>query len=98
MVVFVYIHTNPILLVEPEWKEKGVREPEMVIKFLEEYKWSSYPDYIGKKNFPSVTERKFLLEVMNGEGGCREWVENWVRYKGKVREMMKKFKHLSLEK
>ena len=97
-VAFTYIHTNPISLVEPKWKEKGVRDPGKVIKFLKGYKWSSYPDYIGKKNFPSVTERKFLLGVMNGERGCREWVENWVRYKGKVREMMKKFKCLSLEK
>lgn len=53
--VFVYIHTNPISLIEPNWKEKGIEEPEKVIEFLENYKWSSYQDYIGKKNFPSVT-------------------------------------------
>jgi len=92
-IVFVYIHTNPISLIEPKWKEMGVKDPERAIKFLEEYKWSSYPDYIGKKNFPSVTEREFLLKIMGGERGCKEYVENWIRYKGKIR----KFANLSLE-
>jgi len=97
-VVFVYIHTNPTALIEPEWKQNGVKSPKRVIKFLEEYKWSSYPDYLGKKNFPSVTERKFVLEVMGGQEGCRKWVEDWIRYKGKVRRLIEKFAPLSLEK
>ena len=91
--IFVYIHTNPIALIEPKWKEKGIENPEEVIKFLENYKWTSYLDYIGKKNFPSVTAREFLLKIMNGEKGCKEFVEYWVRYKGKIKE----FANLSLE-
>lgn len=91
--VFTYIHTNPISLIEPNWKEMGIKESEKVIKFLEDYKWSSYPDYIGKKNFPSVSEREFMLKIMGGEQGCRDFVENWVRYKGEIR----KFTSLALE-
>lgn len=91
--VFVYIHTNPISLIEPKWKERGIRNPEKAVKFLEGYKWSSYQDYIGKKNFSSVTEREFMLETMGGEQGCKESVENWVKYKGEIR----KFPELALE-
>ena len=91
--VFAYIHTNPISLMEPKWKEVGVKNPEKVIKFLENYKWSSYLDYIGKKNFPSMTERDFVLKVMDKEEGCRDFVENWIKYKGEVRE----FSNLVLE-
>lgn len=91
--VFVYIHTNPISLIEPKWKEIGIKNSEKVIKFLENYKWSSYPDYIGKKNFPSVTDREFILKIIDGEEGCKEFVESWVRYKGKIRE----FVELTLE-
>lgn len=50
-VVFTYIHTNAVELIEPGWKAKGVEDPEKVIKFLKGYKWSSYPDYLGKKEF-----------------------------------------------
>ncbi len=91
--VFVYIHTNGISLIEPKWKERGVENPEEIIKFLENYKWSSYPDYIGKKNFPSVTKRDFLLGVMGEKEGCRKFIENWVQYK---REL-KGFKDVELE-
>jgi len=86
---FVYIHTNPISLVEPKWKEIGIKKPEKVIDFLEEeYRWSSYFDYIDKKNFPSVTERKFLLKVMKDREGCKRNIDGWVRYKGDVRRFV----------
>jgi len=91
--VFVYIHTNGISLIEPKWKEIGIKNPEKVIKFLEDYKWSSYPDYIGKKNFPSVTQRDFVLKIMGGKKGCKDFVEAWIKYKGEIR----KFSELALE-
>jgi len=85
--VFIYIHINSISLLEPKWKEKGIRNPERVIKFLEEkYRWSSFFDYIGKNNFPSVTQRDFLLEIMNGPEGCKKAVEDWIKYKGEIKE------------
>lgn len=92
-IVFVYIHVNSISLIEPRWKEIGIKNPQKAIKFIENYKWSSYPDYIGKQNFPSVTERDFMLKVMGGEQGCKDFVENWIKYKGKIRE----FADLALE-
>jgi len=91
--VFTYIHTNPISLIESKWKEKGIQNSEKVIRFLENYKWSSYQDYIGKKNFPSITEKDLILKMMGGEQGCKELVENWVKHKGEI----KKFTKLALE-
>jgi len=85
-IVFVYIHTNPISLTEPHWKEKGIKTPKKAIKFLENYKWSSYPDYIGKQNFPSVTDRKFTWRIMNKGQGCKNFVKYWIKYKGKIKE------------
>lgn len=81
--IFVYIHTNGISLIEPKWKELGIKNSEKVIKFLENYKWSSYQDYIGKKNFPSVTKREFLLKIMGGERGCKEIIDDWIKNKKK---------------
>jgi putative transposase len=84
--VFVYIHTNGISLIEPKWRELGIKDSKRVIKFLENYKWSSYPDYIGKKNFPSVTERDFILKAMGGKDGCRKFVNSWIKYKKELRD------------
>ena len=55
-----YIHTNPL-----ELSYKGRTS----IAFLSDYRWSSFPDYIGRKNFPSVTKRETLLDLFGGEEG-----------------------------
>ena len=79
--VFVYIHTNPVSIVVPNWREEGIKEIEKVMKFLENYRWSSYSDYLGKKNFPSLTSREFLTKVMGGIESCREFVNGWLQFK-----------------
>lgn len=73
--VITYIHMNPISIIEPGWKEAGIKEPLMVIEFLEKYRWSSYLDYLGKKNFPSVTERDFVQNVFGGSQKIKEFVD-----------------------
>ncbi len=78
-VVFVYIHANPVSLIEPIWKRKKLRKPSRAIEFVENYKWSSFQDYIGKKNFPSLTKRDFITEVMGDREACRGMVEDWIR-------------------
>ncbi len=44
---FAYIHLNPVKLIDPKWKEEGIRDKTKTIKFLEQYKFSSYQDYLG---------------------------------------------------
>jgi len=83
---FVYVHTNLISLIEPCWKEKGIENPEKVKEFLENNKRHSYPDYLGKKNFSSVTQRDFLLEIMGGADGCKAEVDNWIMYKKEMKD------------
>lgn len=83
---FVYVHTNPVSLVEPGWKEKGIKDLKKTKEFIENYKWSSYADYIGGKNFPSLTSREFLLEIMEGVDGCRNFVNGWLGYKAELAE------------
>lgn len=80
-IIFNYIHVNPISLIEPGWKEKGIKNSDKILNFLEEYKWSSYQDYIGKENFPSVTNRDFMSEFLGGNNGCKLAIEDWVKYK-----------------
>lgn len=59
-----YIHANPLDLKFPGWREQNLKNPEIAFEFLKKYRWSSFPDYIGIKNFPSVTERSFLTEFI----------------------------------
>ena len=51
-IIVPYIFTNPLALIYPGFKEKGVKDFKKAKGFLESYKWSSYQDCIGIKNFP----------------------------------------------
>lgn len=74
-----YIHFNPLDLVTPEWRERKLKNYAEVIKFLENYRWSSHLDYLGRKNFPSVTQRDFLLKFFGGTMGYDNEIKNWLK-------------------
>ncbi len=94
MAVFVYIYTNPLSLIEPKWKEVGIKDSIKAIKFLEKsFKWSSYQDFLAKPNFASVTERDFMFKFMGGEQGCRNAINGWIKHKGEI----KNFSEIALE-
>jgi putative transposase len=81
--VFVYIQTNPVSLIEPEWKEKGIEDPERAIVFLEGYRWSSYLDYLGKENFPSLTDREFFGRIFKNPEIMKMFIDSRVSCKKK---------------
>jgi len=74
-----YIHFNPLDLIMPEWRMGKIKNYKKAVKFLESYRWSSHLDYIGKKNFPSVTQREFLLKIFRGPENYRKEVKNWLK-------------------
>ena len=63
----------------PEWRERSITNYKKALSFLEEYRWSSYMDYVGKKNFPSVTQREFLTEFLGGPSEHRANVKQWLK-------------------
>lgn len=73
-----YIHLNPLDLISPEWRERKIENLNKAMDFLNSYRWSSHLDYTGQRNFPSVTQRNFLLEVFDGENGYREKIKEWL--------------------
>ena len=74
-----YIHGNPLDLVMPEWRKKTLNDYKKALRFLEDYKWSSFPDYIGGQNFPSVTQREFLMEFYGGPTQYKKSFVSWLR-------------------
>jgi putative transposase len=69
-----YIHANPLSLC----KDGGSPE-----EFLESYCWSSHRDYCGLKNFASITQRRFLLDVFGGEAGYKQSISKWLKERHK---------------
>ncbi|WKZ26194.1 MAG: transposase [Candidatus Paceibacterota bacterium] len=74
-----YIHLNPLDLTAPEWREGKLKDYRQAINFLGSYRWSSHLDYLGEKNFPSVTQRDFMLDFFGGTDGYRKGIRNWLK-------------------
>lgn len=74
-----YIHYNPLDLIAPEWRERKISDYGKATQFLKDYRWSSHLDYLGNNNFPSVTQRDFLLEVFGGNEKYRSSLEKWLK-------------------
>lgn len=51
-----YIHLNPLDFVEEaaHWREQRIKSVGRALSHLNNYRWSSYLDYCGLKNFPSI--------------------------------------------
>lgn len=79
--IFNYVHTNPIELVEPKWKDLIVKDKNKALKFLEVYKWSSYHDYVGNLRFPNVTDRDFYNDLLGGPKQRRRLIKDWIEFK-----------------
>jgi len=90
---FVYTHVNPVSFVEPKWKENGINNLPKVIQFLENYRWSSYADYLGGGNFLNVIKKEFFLSLFGDKEGCKKEIEAWLQYKNGI----SKFKDVILE-
>lgn len=74
-----YIHLNPLALKEPKCKEVGIKNWPAANKFLNAYKWSSYLDFIGRINFPSIINGKnFILNYFDKDiGKYRNFIKEW---------------------
>lgn len=59
-----YIFANPIKLLEPNWKDRGIRDPKNVVKFLENYKWSSLSSLLTDDDCP-VVNRSLFFEMFD---------------------------------
>lgn len=60
-----YIHLNPLDFLKDakQWREKRVRGAARALEHLETYRWSSYLDYAGTKNFPSILTTELFRDV-----------------------------------
>ncbi|MFH1780632.1 MAG: transposase [Candidatus Nealsonbacteria bacterium] len=89
-----YIHSNPLDLWKPDWKEKGLINSEIqnALGFLEKgYRWSSHLDWWGVRNFPSLIEPDFMSRFFKNPEEYREFFTNWLRYYEKSVQLPTKF-------
>ena len=88
-----YIHSNPLDLWKPNWKEKGLTTLEIqnALEFLEKnYRWSSHLDWWGIKNFSSLIGTEFMKRFFRNPREYQEFFINWLKIYSKNTDSIKK--------
>lgn len=73
--LYSYIHLNPVKLIDPSWKENGIQNKKNTLKYLNQFRFSSYLDYqnllrpekniLNKDVFPEYFDESTFEEVVN---------------------------------
>lgn len=76
-----YLHLNPLdyLTGSTKWRERnknGIKSAKEALEYLSDYRWSSYLDYCGKKNFPSILTKNLFGEMFGNYHGT---IKNYLR-------------------
>ena len=72
-----YIHLNSLDVAPLRIKNTSASKKE-TIDFLQKYRWSSLPDYLGTKNFPTVIDKKFLTACIGDKNEFRSQTQEWL--------------------
>ena len=58
-----YVELNPLDLFDTAWRDEGIHQKKRAEVFLSTYRWSSYQDYVGKKNFPMIINKDLFFDL-----------------------------------
>ena len=76
--VFSYIHLNPVKLIDLNWKEDGISNPELAKNFIQNYKYSSYCDYfLGDRAEKIILNKEAFPEHFSQLNDFKELVEEF---------------------
>lgn len=81
--LFSYIHLNPIKLMDPEWKENGIKDKNKANSFLKEYSFSSYLDYSegDTRSESKIIDKKSFPEYFLAVNDFKYFINDWLSYK-----------------
>ena len=76
-----YIHLNPIKLVDPRWKENGLKNRKRAEDFLNQYTYSTYIDYCGERRLEGKIINKYALpKYFSSSANFKSVTQNWLEY------------------
>lgn len=77
-----YIHLNPIKIIEPDWKDIGVKNLSKAKKFLDDYPYSSFIDFTNKNRKENkIITKDSLPDYFENVTDFRKNMEDWLEYK-----------------
>jgi len=83
--IFSYIHLNPVKIFQKGWKENSIKNKKGILNYLGNYRYSSYPDYVGitrKQN--SILSRKAYPDYFPSAESFNVEILEWISFKNEV--------------
>lgn len=78
--LFSYIHLNPIKIFDPKWKEDGIIDYNKAKKYLKDYKYSSYLDYLGNSRIENIIiNKKAFPEYFKNFKDFDCFISEWIK-------------------
>jgi len=80
--LFSYIHLNPVKLIDKDWKEKGIKNTQKILDFLNSYEYSSYLDYVyeNKRSQCILLNRKAFPDYFSSYKKFQNEILEWIEY------------------
>ncbi|HAE36756.1 TPA: hypothetical protein DCX66_03690 [Candidatus Nomurabacteria bacterium] len=79
--LYSYVHLNPIKLIDKKWKEEGVKDRNEALKYLGEYKYSSYLDYIGENRIQNkILDMDSFPKYFSTDKAFKSEIFEWLNY------------------
>jgi putative transposase len=91
--LFAYVHLNPVKLIDSEWKERGIADLEKTKDYLNQYSYSSYYDFLGKKRLERVIlSKESFPGYFETENDFDDYINDWLTYNEKFTEKQREEK------
>lgn len=79
--LFSYIHLNPVKLIDAGWKERGIKDLDKTLDFLNKYQYSSFLDYTDiKRPEEKILNKTEFPEYFESPQEHLQELTNWLTY------------------
>jgi putative transposase len=80
--LYSYIHLNPVKLLQSDWKERGIADPQAAYEYAATYAYSSLPDYLGQgREEGKILSPEPFPAYFNDTASHHDELFSWLTYK-----------------
>ena len=79
--LYAYIHLNPVKIIDPKWKENGIRSRNTAKRYLDGYQYSSYLDFMGHNRLEgNILGRDSFPSYFSEQNSFQGYIDDWLDY------------------
>ncbi|MES3031620.1 MAG: transposase [Patescibacteria group bacterium] len=80
--IFSYIHLNPVKLIDSKWKEGGLKNLKITLKYLHSYHYSSFLDYLGyNRKEKIILKPSDFPNYFSSKASLQKEIIEWLTYR-----------------